>query len=348
MRVVISAGGTGGHIYPALAIINKISGEGHYREVSRVTIQDINRYVKEECYFPRMFMKIEDDCVRVLQNLYRKWSTNNKSILEGNEKIPLLTFVMHYAQSSLFGDYLKKKNDKSLEYFDLLTSICLFNKKYSLDQNVKKTYGEKKVDKTTALGTKTVDESEMDDKAKKVLLGSSHSSEALKIEISSPKYPSTSTPLKEDDSSKIQVKKAPITIQEAKSKKESRKEMFKNEPVGRFSLSIRDKSADRRKRSDTFAAFFRQAVSRDSSACSSPQFEDSSENQSSEKTLTPKGSIFVRQNSTPMASPGSHPASLSSVSNRSSIFGKTFSSKSQRRESFANVPINEVQNEMEL
>ncbi|GAB1223000.1 hypothetical protein ENUP19_0126G0065 [Entamoeba nuttalli] len=154
----------------ALAIVNRISGEGHFREVSRVSIQDLNRYVKEEVYFPRMFMKIEDDCVRVLQNSYRKWSSNNKSVLEGNEKIPLLTFIMHYAQSKLYGDYLKKKNDKVLEYFDLLESICNFTKKYSLDPNVKKVYGENKLQSNINFVTEPFTNSKtIPDKSEKII-----------------------------------------------------------------------------------------------------------------------------------------------------------------------------------
>ena len=40
MRVIISAGGTGGHIYPALAIINKIKEEEPDSEILYIGTTD--------------------------------------------------------------------------------------------------------------------------------------------------------------------------------------------------------------------------------------------------------------------------------------------------------------------
>ena len=45
MRVVISAGGTGGHIYPAIAIINKIKEEEPQSEI--LYIGTTNRMEKD-------------------------------------------------------------------------------------------------------------------------------------------------------------------------------------------------------------------------------------------------------------------------------------------------------------
>ena len=53
MRVIISAGGTGGHIYPALAIANKIKKENKNAEILYIGTSNRNKRV---CVFKESYL----------------------------------------------------------------------------------------------------------------------------------------------------------------------------------------------------------------------------------------------------------------------------------------------------
>ena len=73
MRVVISAGGTGGHIYPAIAIINKIKEEEPQSEI--LYIGTTNRMEKD--LIPELGIKYEEIEV---SGLKRKLTLENFTI----------------------------------------------------------------------------------------------------------------------------------------------------------------------------------------------------------------------------------------------------------------------------
>ncbi|ELP84860.1 hypothetical protein EIN_284160 [Entamoeba invadens IP1] len=221
----------------ALRIVTKLSAEGHFKEIERLSVQDVKRYVSENCYFPRMFMKIEDDCVRMLNSAYRKWSNNNKSVLEGNEKIPLVTFIMHYTQADMFGDYLKKKNDKTLEYFMLLEEICNFTKQFSLDPNVKKMYGEHKVPKNISFISESKkddnDDNNNDTKLQRPLSASVSSGVARRMSMCTPKESKVLVPqLSKPKVIETAVKRTSLQNKERRKKSDTLTGLFKSGSIG--------------------------------------------------------------------------------------------------------------------
>ena len=99
MRVVISAGGTGGHIYPAIAIINKIKEKEPNSEI--LYIGTTNRMEKD--LIPELGIKYEEINV---SGLKRKITLENfKVLLQFLKSLiqMLLLELVDMLQDQLFG-----------------------------------------------------------------------------------------------------------------------------------------------------------------------------------------------------------------------------------------------------
>ena len=104
MRVIITAGGTGGHIYPALAILNKIK--------ERFTVKE----AKEDTYKPNKKGKVG-------MYLNNKWFTIEfgKEYLENDDVVDSLDISI--LQNYILDDILGIKNPRTDKRIDFIGGI---------------------------------------------------------------------------------------------------------------------------------------------------------------------------------------------------------------------------------
>ncbi|KAL7721334.1 hypothetical protein QTN25_001757 [Entamoeba marina] len=95
-----------------------------YKDVKQTSLDLTYRYVKEDCYFPKMFLLIEDDLITSLTP-HIKTREPPRSVLKSLARSNDLEF-----RNGL--------PEKALVSYDLLIKICLFDKKHTIERCVKK------------------------------------------------------------------------------------------------------------------------------------------------------------------------------------------------------------------
>ena len=96
MRAIVSAGGTGGHIYPALAIIHKIKEKEPNSEILYIGTTDrMEHKIIPEAGIPYFGIKLSGlDRKRPWRNI-EVWKEYKKSVSLVKEKIKELIFHYH-------------------------------------------------------------------------------------------------------------------------------------------------------------------------------------------------------------------------------------------------------------